>query len=216
MEAAILLDGGFIKKKFKTAFGRHCEADDIKILAENIISARFNKEACRIYYYDCPPSREKVSLPISNIQSDFSKAKGYKKSIRFLSEVKLLDNFAVREGVLAFKGWKLKPGIYNPDGTLKHSALTDSDFRPDLQQKGVDTKIGLDLAWISYEKICNNVILVTGDSDFVPAIKTARRNGVFVTLYTLNHAIMPLLRENVDILNTTKIDDLINVTNATN
>ena len=138
------------------------------------------------------------------------------KSIRFLSEVKLLDNFAVREGVLAFKGWKLKPGIYNPDGTLKHSALTDSDFRPDLQQKGVDTKIGLDLAWISYEKICNNVILVTGDSDFVPAIKTARRNGVFVTLYTLNHAIMPLLRENVDILNTTKIDDLINVTNATN
>lgn len=210
MEAAILLDGGFIKKKFKTAFHRHCEADDIKTLAERIISdKKFNNGACRIYYYDCPPSREKVSLPISKAQSDFSNAKGYKKSISFLSEVKLLDNFAVREGVLAFKGWKLKPGIYNSDGTLKQPALTDSDFRPDLQQKGVDTKIGLDLAWISYEKICNNVILVTGDSDFVPAIKTARRNGVFVTLYTLNHAIMPLLRENVDILNTTKIDDLI-------
>lgn len=210
MEAAILLDGGFIKKKFKTAFHRHCEANDIKILAEGIIADRnISKSACRIYYYDCPPSKEKALFPISKTSSDFSDAKGYKKALAFLSEVKLLDNFAVREGVLAFKGWKLKPGIYNSDGTLKRPALTDSDFRPDLQQKGVDTKIGLDLAWISYERICNNVILVTGDSDFVPAIKTARRNGVFVTLYTLNHSVMSLLKENVDILAATKIEDLI-------
>lgn len=210
MEAAILLDGGFIKKKFKTAFHRHCEANDIKILAERIIADRkINKDACRIYYYDCPPSKEKVTFPISRTSSDFSDARGYKMALAFLSEVKLLDNFAVREGVLAFKGWKLKPGIYNSDGTLKRPALNDSDFRPDLQQKGVDTKIGLDLAWISYEKICSNVILVTGDSDFVPAIKTARRNGVFVTLYTLNHSVMSLLKENVDILDVTKIEDLI-------
>ena len=212
MDAAILLDVGFIKKKFKTAFHRHCEASDIKILADSIMEEMgINKAFCRIYYYDCPPSKEKVTLPISKNSSDFSDAKGYKKALAFLSEVKLLDNFAVREGVLAFKGWKLKPGIYNSDGTLKQPALTDSDFRPDLQQKGVDTKIGLDLAWISYEKICSNIILVTGDSDFVPAIKTARRNGVFVTLYTLNHAIMSLLKENVDVLKLTKIDDLMSV-----
>ena len=210
MEAAILLDGGFIKKKFKTTFSKQCEATDINNLANTILARNgFNRNACRIYYYDCPPSKINTALPISKTPHDFSKSTGYKKAELFLSEIKLLDNFAVREGILSFKGWKLKPGIYNTDGTLKHSALMDSDFRPDLQQKGVDIKIGLDLAWISYQHICDYVVIITGDSDFIPAIKTARRNGVFVTLYTLNHPVMSLLKENVDKLDTTSINSLI-------
>ncbi|MBR4531736.1 NYN domain-containing protein [bacterium] len=35
--------------------------------------------------------------------------------------------------------------------------------------------------------ISKQILLVTGDSDFVPAIKTARRNGIFVHLFTLGH-----------------------------
>jgi uncharacterized LabA/DUF88 family protein len=65
--------------------------------------------------------------------------------------------------------------------------LTDDCFTPNLKQKGVDIKIGLDVAWVSFNHIASNIIMITGDSDFVPVIKTARRNGVFVYLFTLGH-----------------------------
>jgi uncharacterized LabA/DUF88 family protein len=87
--------------------------------------------------------------------------------------------------------------------------LTDSCFTPNLKQKGVDIKIGLDVAWVSFNRIASSIILVTGDSDFVPVIKTARRNGVFVYLFTLKHNVKKELPENADVLNELPIDQLI-------
>jgi uncharacterized protein YlbG (UPF0298 family) len=37
--------------------------------------------------------------------------------------------------------------------------------------------------------------MITGDLDFVPVIKTARRGGVFVYLFTLGHNVKKELRE---------------------
>ena len=84
---------------------------------------------------------------------------------------------------------------------LYKQPLTDADFDPELHQKGVDIKIGLDLAWISYNHIADRVIFITGDSDFIPAIKTARRNGIFVYLVTLNHMVRSELPDNCDVCN---------------
>jgi uncharacterized LabA/DUF88 family protein len=78
----------------------------------------------------------------------------------------------------------------------------DEHFAPNLKQKGVDIKIGLDVAWASFNRLARNIILITGDSDFIPVIKTARRNGVFVYLMTLGHNVKLELCENVDFLNT--------------
>lgn len=100
----------------------------------------------------------------------------------------------------------LQPQLQTTHLCLK--SLTDDDFEPELHQKGVDIKIGLDLAWISFNKIAEKVIFVTGDSDFVPAIKTARRNGIFVYLVSLNHMIRPELAENCDISMNKSIKDL--------
>ena len=47
--------------------------------------------------------------------------------------------------------------------------------------------------------IAQKVIFVTGDSDFIPAIKTARRNGIFVYLVTLNHMVRTELPDNCDV-----------------
>jgi uncharacterized LabA/DUF88 family protein len=82
---------------------------------------------------------------------------------------------------------------------------------PNLKQKGVDIKIGLDVAWVSFNRMARNIILVTGDSDFIPVIKTARRNGVFVCLLTLGHNVRPELCENVDVFNKDNIRELISV-----
>ena len=53
------------------------------------------------------------------------------------------------------------------------------------------------------------MIFVTGDSDFVPAIKTARRNGIFVYLVTLNHMVRSELPDNCDVCLRNGIRDFI-------
>jgi uncharacterized LabA/DUF88 family protein len=50
--------------------------------------------------------------------------------------------------------------------------------------------------------------MITGDSDFVPVIKTARRSGIFVYLFTLGHNVKRELLENVDVLHKVSIDQL--------
>src|SRR6202142_516777 len=49
-------------------------------------------------------------------------------------------------------------------------------------KKGVDMRIGLDIAWLSLKRIVDSVVLVTGDSDFCPSdeVCTPRRiEGLF-------------------------------------
>ena len=76
--------------------------------------------------------------------------------------------------------------------------LTENDFVLDVQQKGVDMRIGLDVALITLQKFADQIVLITGDSDFVPAAKFARRNGVDFILDPMWHTIRPELATHVD------------------
>ncbi|MDT5157346.1 MAG: hypothetical protein QOH51_1703 [Acidobacteriota bacterium] len=46
-------------------------------------------------------------------------------------------------------------------------------------------KIGLDVAWLASKSIVEKIILVMADSDLIPAMKFARREGVQVVLVTM-------------------------------
>ena len=83
-------------------------------------------------------------------------------------------------------------------GTIQVGDLKDEDFRPDIQQKGVDMKIGLDIASISNRRLADQIVLVTGDSDFVPAVKYARREGIDLVLDSLDAPVPEDLLEHVD------------------
>lgn len=205
MNTAILIDGAFLRKKFHAAYKKDISAQNIQNFALDLFN-KFNLKSDdlhRMYYYDCEPCNTKTSTPVTNHAFLFEKTPQYKYGIQFLSDIKKLDFFAVREGTLQFSGWKLKKSSYNK------TPLTDEDFEPELHQKGVDIKIGLDLAWISYNHIAERVIFVTGDSDFIPAIKTARRNGIFVYLVTLNHMVRSELPDNCDVCNSDGIKSYI-------
>lgn len=78
------------------------------------------------------------------------------------------------------------------------SDLKDSDFVPHLRQKGVDMRIGLDIASITLKKQANTIVLVSDDSDFVPAAKLARREGVTFILDPLWQNVPPDLLEHID------------------
>jgi len=83
------------------------------------------------------------------------------------------------------------------------SDLTENDVRYDLRQKGVDMRMGLDIASIAYKRLANKIILVTGDADFVPAAKLARREGIDVVLDPMWQPVSRDLFEHTDGLHST-------------
>ena len=98
------------------------------------------------------------------------------------------------------RSWILKPE--SQKRLLNHSLavndLTDDDFRPALRQKGVDMRIGLDIASITLKRQASVIILVAGDADFVPAAKLARREGVHFILDPLWQRVSGDLLEHID------------------
>lgn len=111
-----------------------------------------------------------MKLPVSGNDHEF------KSSDQWLRNLASRDLFAVRRGVLKFRGWKPKK---IPVAT---KALTDADFLPDFEQKGVDMRIGLDMATFADQRTIDRVILISGDTDCVPAMKHVRKAGLQVVL----------------------------------
>ncbi len=76
--------------------------------------------------------------------------------------------------------------------------ITPDQIRLGMRQKGVDMRIGLDISTLTLKKQVDTIILVTGDSDFVPAAKLARREGVEFILDPLWQQVNDDLHEHVD------------------
>lgn len=77
-------------------------------------------------------------------------------------------------------------------------AVSPDDVRLGLRQKGVDMRIGIDIATLTLKKQVDTIVLVTGDSDFVPAAKVARRKSVEFLLDPLFQSVSDDLNEHVD------------------
>ncbi|WP_416827470.1 NYN domain-containing protein, partial [Helicobacter ganmani] len=116
--------------------------------------------------------------------------------------------FALRMGYLDEKNgeWKFKnPSIMKDllDNKIAISDLKDEHFIYYAKQKGVDMKIGIDIARLSFQKIVEKIVLISGDSDFVPAAKLTRTEGLHFTLDPMGNNIKSDLQEHIDWLHTT-------------
>lgn len=60
----------------------------------------------------------------------------------------------------------------------------------------------MDIASMSYKHQVNQIILISGDSDFVPAAKLARREGIDFILDPMWNPIKSNLSEHIDGLHT--------------
>jgi uncharacterized LabA/DUF88 family protein len=103
------------------------------------------------------------------------------------------------------RAWRLKARTLKEilNGTRAFSSLADADFDYEIRQKGADMKIGLDIASVSYKKQVDQIILVSGDADFIPAAKLARREGIDFILDPMWHPISDDLHEHIDGLRST-------------
>lgn len=124
----------------------------------------------------------------------------------FVKELKQRRKFAIRLGQLADAQahFSIRPDIVKKlcNGSKRFEELTEQDFSLNLTQKGVDMKIGLDIASLAFKKQVEKIILISGDSDFVPAAKLARREGIDFVLDPLFNHIQPDLFEHIDGLQT--------------
>ena len=74
-------------------------------------------------------------------------------------------------GTLRFRGFEPKRV------PIASAALSDEDFKPRFEQKGVDMRLGFDIAAYAADRSVDRVILVTGDAEGVPVMKRAGSGG---------------------------------------
>lgn len=196
---AIFLDAGFVKHKLKGTNNVPVTAGQISALIDEI-RKHPNLQSLdlhRAYFYDARPMDGLVTRP-DGTQIDFGKtdlARINKALHRDLIHVPFLS---LRFGELNLQGWKFS---VQANKRFKSSKTIDtSSLKPDVQQKGVDMRIGLDMASLTLKEHVKVIALVTADSDFIPAMKFARREGAQVLLFTLGHGIKDGLIEHADLV----------------
>lgn len=206
---AILVDGAyFLKQYHKLVEDSHSHSPEQ--VANNIYDFAKkhagNNHLHRILYYDCLPFGKKATNPVTKMMIDFKLTRGYQFRKALFEELKKKRKVALRLGVLKdSKTWSLKPAITKNliEGQINISDLRDSDVQYDLRQKGIDMKIGVDISALALKKIVSRIVLISGDADFVPASKLARREGIDFILDPMWNRIDDSLFEHIDGLNST-------------
>jgi len=155
----------------------------------------------RIFFYDCPPLQKLAHFPVTRRSVNFAKTPQAVFRLALHDELRKLRKVALRLGhLMDHSEWRLKEGKLKQllGDKLQFEDLSDDDFEYESAQKGVDMRIGLDIASLSFKKQVDQLVLVAGDSDFVPAAKLARREGIDFILDPMWHTIHPSLNEHVD------------------
>jgi uncharacterized LabA/DUF88 family protein len=93
------------------------------------------------------------SMPYQSGIPTFDERRRYSRKDKYINAIKKLDRFTVKLG----RCQKNKEG--------------------EFIQKGVDVEFALDLTELSNSKTIDKAIIVSGDSDFVPAVKRANKLG---------------------------------------
>lgn len=171
MKTALLVDGGYLRASASDA-GKTYNVAFVSAFAHSCLVA--DEYLFRILYYDAPPFDGSRQRPVSGTWKKF------KATDTLLDDLEKLERFACRRGSLGFRGWKPR-NIPLQGG----QPLTDADFKPIFEQKGVDMRVGLDIATFSERRSVERVILVSGDQDMIPAMKHARKAGLEVGLIQL-------------------------------
>lgn len=224
MATAILVDGAFFLRRFKHCFPDH-DHNDPKAVAQGLgmlafwhlaqrigptavqtqIAGRLplaeSRDYYRLFFYDCPPFTKRMHTPLARKSIDFGKSPEAEFRLALHAEVRKLRKSALRLGRLnETSRWRLTESatarlMRAPDDFRP----TDDDFEIDTKQKGVDMRLGLDVASLAFKRQVDQIVIAAADADFVPAAKLARREGIDVVLDRMgDHRAAPDLVEHVD------------------
>ena len=156
---AIFVDGAFLEKVAKKNGVR---VDYEKLSSEILTRVNARTPAApmdllRTYYYN--------GLPYQSNPPTEHERKFFQKRRQFYDALERLSSFTVRLGVVKYRG-------------------KNNQGKPIYQQKQVDLLLGLDFALLSAKRSITHAAVLTGDSDMVPALEVAKREGIAVWLFT--------------------------------
>lgn len=199
---AILIDGGFVKYTLKRK--RADPPIDDRVLSAFVAAVGnlpqlTNHYLHRVYFYDARPLTKKVTRPDGAV-IDFAASKAHAISTQQHQTFARLPYVAMRYGELSDRGWKVPERLLNRQHTAANMTIQTADLEPNVQQKGVDMRIGLDIAALTIKRQVNVIVLVTGDSDLVPAMKLARREGAQLVLVTLGQKLKDAMYDHADVV----------------
>lgn len=212
MNIAILIDGAFFLNRYRCIY-RDGSINNPGIVADRLHTIAFKhldekhsgrpviNELYRIFYYDSYPYTKKQHNPITNKAIDFAKTEQAKFRLQLFEELKRKRKVAMRLGFLKeADGWQIRPSVVKEllNRRISIDSITDKDVFFSLRQKGVDIKIGVDIAALAFKKQVGRIVLISGDCDFVPAAKVARREGIDFILDPMWNPIDPELYEHID------------------
>ena len=212
IKIAVFIDGGFFIKRYNYLYNKDKSktpedvANDIYTLAH----CHVGKEnyLYRIFYYDCPPFDKRVHNPVDKKCIVFGNTTEAKFRNEILNILKQKRKVALRLGYLKDSGnWQIRPNKIKEllSGKIQIIDLTADDVYYELKQKCIDMKIGVDIASISLKHFVDRIVLVSGDADFVPASKLARREGIDFILDPMGAPIEQSLFEHIDGMKSAKL-----------
>lgn len=210
LSVAILIDGGFFLKRYFKLYKNpksHTPAE----VAKNLYTLAHrhvgdDNYLYRIFYYDSVPFDKRLHNPISGKVIDFAKSDQAKFRNEFFEELKKKRKVALRLGYLReSKNWLIRPRLTKElfKKNIAVDDLKEDDVFYELRQKGIDIKIGVDIASMAIKRLVDKIVLFSGDSDFVPAAKLARREGIDFILDPMWNPIDANLFEHIDGLKST-------------
>lgn len=183
---AVLFDAGYLWQNWKRILHRKATPQDVIDLAKALLKP--DEKLFRVYFYDCEPFAGEKKHPVTGETIEYDSTDTCISRNAFLKNLSMRDNIAFRRGRLSHKGWTLSREANNK---LIHALRNNqahqwkpaiADFQPQFSQKAVDMKIGLDVAWLSSKSIVDTILLFGCDTDYVPAMKHARREGCRVAI----------------------------------
>lgn len=206
IRTAILVDGGFYRKRAKSLWGNKTPTDRANELNDycykHLQDKYENRYLYRVFYYDCPPIGKNIYNPITQKTTSLESTPEYSWMTEFLKELKHHRKFALRMGRIndTQVHYSLKPDPTKKllRGDIKLTDITLTDLQLNIEQKGVDMRIGVDISSLVFKRQVNQIILISGDSDFVPAAKQARREGIDFILDPMRSTIKDDLFEHID------------------
>jgi len=214
---AILIDGGFFLKRLpRLVEARHCNSPGrivacIRRLCRNHIKtmtgdndSRWHRHVYRIFFYDAEPyegkahhllrQQRKVALRLGKVVREHDWA------IRPELTKKLLKS---RSLLAALDALPEESKDASMELQLTPQQVDGGSVRLGLRQKGVDMRIGVDITSLALKRQVDTIILVAGDSDFVPAAKPACRTPTTVptrTRKTVDMARKPKRKKQIETL----------------
>ena len=184
---AVLLDGGFVKKRLAEQLKAFPPAEEVARWTGDLLAHAdlVDTRLFRTYWYDADPFGQKRKNLIDGKQTNFASTLEANRNRALMSALEVFPDFAVRKGELLFRGWRVRASAMKELATDPPRTLKASDLEPVFIQKGVDMRIGLDIASLALKRLVEAVVLVTADADMIPAMKLARREGLRVYLHTM-------------------------------